>query len=113
MCCVHLPIIQSLRMVEKCNWISFQAHPTQFNKKEDHHPDFHGVFVCQASRRDPEQLLGEVLGNRKLVLVQVTGFKMAKLDDDWGMNERLKGQMDAQGYGLSLTKIQTGLVPFD
>ncbi len=100
-------------MSEKCNWISFQAHPTQFNKKEDHHPDFHGVFVCQMARREPEQLLREVLGNHKLVLVQVTGSKSVKLDDDWGMNERLKSQIAEQGYGISLTKIHTGAVPYD
>lgn len=100
-------------MADKCNWITFQAHPTQFNKKEDHHPDFHGVFVCQTARREPEQLLAEVLRNQKLVLVQITGSKLVKQDDDWGMNERLKSQIDQQGYGVSLTKIHQGLVPFD
>lgn len=100
-------------MSEKCNWIVFQAHPTQFNKKEDHHPDFRGVFVCQTLRREPEQLLREVLGNQKLVLVQITGSKAAKRSDDWGMNERLKAQLDQQGYGIALTKIQQGKVPFD
>jgi hypothetical protein len=110
---VHDSIIQSRRMAEKCSWIAFQAHPTQFNKKEDHHPDFHGVFVCQMSRREPEQLLHEVLANRKLVLVQITVTKSVKPEDDWGMNERLKSQMDEQGYGLSLIKIHTGAVPYD
>jgi hypothetical protein len=100
-------------MPEKCNWIVFQAHATQFNKKEDHHPDFFGTFVCPALRREPEQLLGEVLSNQKLFLVQINSTKSVDKDADWGMNERLKAQIDDQGFGLSMTKIQQGVVPFD
>ena len=100
-------------MAEKCNWISFQAHATQFNKKEDHHPDFFGAFVCPASRPEPEQLLGELLRNRKLFLVQISGSKSVDKASDWGMHERLKAQIDDQGYGLSLMKIQQAVVPFD
>jgi hypothetical protein len=97
--------IQSRRMAEKCNWIVFQAHPRRFEETEDEHPDFFGVFVVPASRREPEMLLGEVLTNRKLFLAQITGSKSVPLTDDWGMNERLKAQMNEQGYGMSLTKI--------
>ena len=92
-------------MSEKCNWIVFQAHPTRFEETEDEHPDFFGVFVCPASRRDPEQLLGEVLSNRKLFLAFITNSKSVIRSDDWGMNERLKSQIDEQGFGMSLTKI--------
>jgi hypothetical protein len=92
-------------MAEKCSWIVFQAHPRRFEETEDEHPDFFGVFVVPASRREPEMLLGEVLTNRKLFLAQVTDVKLVIQTDDWGMNERLKSQMNEQGYGMSLTKI--------
>lgn len=92
-------------MAEKCNWIVFQAHPRRFEETEDEHPDFFGVFVCPTSRRDPELLLGEVLSNRKLFLAQITDVRLVAETDDWGMNERLKTQMNEQGYGISLTKI--------
>jgi len=35
------------------------------------------------------------------------------MKDDWGMNERLKAQVDEQGFGLSLTKIHHGRAPQD
>ena len=92
-------------MAEVCNWITFQAHPRRFEETEDEHPDFFGVFVCPVSRREPEQLLGEVLSNRKLFLAQMTDSRSVKKADDWGMNERLKTQIDDQGYGISLMKI--------
>jgi len=92
-------------MAEACNWITFQAHPTRFEESEDDHPDFFGVFVCPGSRREPEQLLGEVLSNRKLFLAQISDTRFVPTSDDWGMNERLKGQLDVEGYGISLTKI--------
>jgi hypothetical protein len=92
-------------MAEKCNWITFQAHTNRYNADEDDHPDFFGVFVCPMLRREPEQLLGEVLSNRKLFLVQISDTRAVSRDDDWGMNERLKAQMDEQGFGFALTKI--------
>jgi len=92
-------------MAEKCNWITFQAHSRRFEETEDEHPDFFGVFVCPELRREPELLLGEVLSNRRLFLAQVTDTRSVKKADDWGMNERLKTQMDEQGYGMALTKI--------
>jgi hypothetical protein len=92
-------------MPEKCNWITFQAHRTRYDESEDEHPDFFGVFVCPASRNEPEQLLGEVLSNRNLFLAQITGSRSVKQADDWGMNERLKSQMADHGFAISLTKI--------
>ena len=100
-------------MDKTCNWIVFQAHPTRFAESEDEHPDFFGVFVCPASRREPELLLGEVLGNRKLFLTQIRDRRSVAQRDDWGMNERLKAQIEEQGYGLSLTKIHYGAATFD
>jgi len=100
-------------MAEKCTWIVFHAHPTRFVKKDDHHPDFFGIFVCPTSRRDPEQLLGELLSNRKLLLVEIDLQQLKPKDADWGMNERLKAQMDEQGFGLALTKMQRQAVPLD
>ena len=100
-------------MAEAYNWIVFQAHPTRFVESEDEHPEFFGVFICPKSRREPEQLLVEVLGNRKLFLAQVTNQRTVSASDDWGMNERLRGQIDQQGYGMSVTKVQTGAIPYD
>ena len=100
-------------MSEKCNWIAFQAHATQFNKKEDHHPDFFGTFICPISRPEPEQLLGELIRNKNLFLVQISSTKTVLKSADWGMHERLKAQVDEQGYGLALMKIQQAVVPFD
>jgi len=100
-------------MADMCTWIVFHAHPTRFVKEEDHHPDFFGVFVCPTSRREPEQLLGELLSNRKLVLVEIGNNQLKSRAADWGMNERLKAQMDEQGFGLALTKMQRQAVPLD
>ena len=96
-------------MAETCNWIVFHAHPTRMGEEEDEHPDFYGVFVCPASRREPEVLLEEVLVNRKLFLAQIVEHRALKLDIDWGMNERLKAQVEQAGFGLSLTKLERGL----
>jgi hypothetical protein len=100
-------------MAEAYNWIVFQAHPTRFVESEDEHPEFFGVFICPALRREPEQLLVEVLSNRKLFLAQVTNQRTVKDDADWGMNERLKSQIAQQGYGMTVTKVQTGAIPYD
>jgi hypothetical protein len=100
-------------MSELCTWIVFNAHPTKFTKKEDEHPDFFGIFVCPVSRRDPEELLGEILGNRKLFLTRINEHKSVKKSADWGMNERLKSQVDEHGFGVSLTKVHQGLIPPD
>jgi len=100
-------------MPEKCTWITFYAHPGKFVKEEDRHPDFFGVFVCPESRRDPDQLLGELLSNRHLVLVEIGNNQLKPKSADWGMNERLKVQMDEHGYGLSLTKMQRQKIPLD
>lgn len=100
-------------MPEKCLWIVFHAHPTRFEKSRDHHPDFLGVFVCAASRREPEQLLGEVLANRKLFLAEIRSHQLKPKAEDWGMNERLKTQFEEEGFGLSLTKMHHLAVPLD
>jgi len=98
-------------MVEACNWIVFHAHSTPFVESEDKHPDFFGNFICPESRRDPEQLLGEVLDNQKLFLTQISGSRLVSKTADWGMHERLKVQVEEQGYGFSLTKIHLVSVP--
>jgi hypothetical protein len=100
-------------MAEKCTWIVFHAHPTQFLESEDEHPDFHGTFVCPSLRSEPELLLAEVLTNRKLFLAEITDHRMKAMEIDWGMNERLKAQMDEQGFGLALTKLQRGMTTGD
>jgi hypothetical protein len=91
-------------MAEMYTWITFHAHPTQFVQEEDFHPDFFGTFVCPLLRPEPEQLLKEILGNRKLSLIEIRNTQKKSGTDDWGMNERLKKQMD-EGYGLSLVKL--------
>jgi hypothetical protein len=100
-------------MSEACNWITFHAHTTQIVESKEHHPDFFGVFVCPASRRDPEDLLGEILSNRKLFLTKISDRRSVAQTADWGMNERLKVQVEEQGYGFSLTKIHQVIVPVD
>ena len=104
-------------MTEICTWIVFHAHPTQFikekGKEEDFHPDFFGVFVCPELRTEPEQLLGEVLGNRNLTLVYRADTQLKSKSVDWGMHERLKAQMDEQGYGMSLIKLHQVVVDAD
>jgi hypothetical protein len=95
-------------MAEIFTWIVFHAHPAQFVEEEDFHPDFFGTFVCPVSRPEPEQLLKEVLGNRKLALIDIRGVQRKSIADDWGMHERLKSQLD-EGYGMSL--IKTVLAP--
>jgi hypothetical protein len=92
-------------MPEKVTWIIFNAHPTGFIEEEDFHPDFFGTFVCPALRSEPEQLLKEVLGNQKLTLIQINSTQLKSRADDWGMNERLKAQLDEQGFGISLVKV--------
>ena len=94
-------------MPDMCNWMVFSAHPTQFiTKEEDFHPEFFGTFACPVLRSEPEQLLKEILGNRKLSMVNLNDSRVVSRDADWGMNERLKGQIDDHGYGLSLVKMQ-------
>jgi len=100
-------------MAEACNWIVFHTHTSQLAESEDQHPDFFGVFVCPASRRDPEDLLGEILSNRKLFLTKISDSRSVDKAADWGMHERLKTQVEEQGYGLSLTKIHQVIVPVD
>lgn len=95
-------------MAEIYTWIQFHAHPTQFVEEEDFHPDFFGTFVCPVLRSEPEQLLREVLSNRKLSLIEIRSTQKKSLADDWGMNERLKSQLE-EGYGMSLVKMT--LVP--
>jgi hypothetical protein len=107
------PVIQSWSMPEKCTWITFHAHPTKFVKEEDHHPDFFGVFVCPTSRRDPEHLLEELLTNRKLLLTEIRSNQLKAQTVDWGMNERLKAEIDDHGYGLALTKMHYVTLPAD
>ena len=98
-------------MSETYTWIVFSAHPSPFSEKEDDHPDFFGIFVCPVSRRDPEQLLDEVLRNRKLFLARINDQKTVKKSADWGMNERLKSEVEEHGYGMSVTKVHQGLIP--
>jgi hypothetical protein len=106
-------IIQSRRMAEAFNWIVFQAHPSRIDDLEEEHPEYFGVFICPMARREPEQLLVEVLGNRKLFLAQVTDQRKAFAKDDWGMHERLKPEIEQQGYALAVMKVQAGAVPYD
>jgi hypothetical protein len=96
-------------MSEACTWIVFRAHPTRFTESEDEHPDFFGVFVCPMSRREPELLLGEILSNRKLFLARIDESRSVDPKADWGVNERLKAQVEEQGYGISLTKVHQAL----
>ena len=91
-------------MADMYTWIIFHAHPTQFIEEEDFHPDFLGTFVCPVLRAEPEQLLKEILGNRKLSLIDIKDTRLRSGADDWGMNERLKSQLN-EGYGLSLVKL--------
>lgn len=98
---------------EKCTWLTFHAHPTAFIQEEDFHPDFFGTFVCPELRTEPEQLLKEVLTNQKLSLIEVRGKQVKLREDDWGMNERLKKQIDQQGYGISLIKMHARPVEVD
>jgi hypothetical protein len=58
------------------------------------------------SRREAEELLLEVLTIRKVFLVQITDRRRVKRDAFWGMNERLKQQIDELGYGIALTKVK-------
>jgi hypothetical protein len=93
-------------MTEKITWITFHAHPTQLVEEEDFHPDFFGVFVVPVSRSEPQSLLKEVLGNRKLSLIDISNTQLKSKADDWGINERLKGQIDDHGFGINLVKMQ-------
>jgi hypothetical protein len=93
-------------MAEKYTWIVFKAHPFQLVQEEDFHPDFIGTFVCPSSRSEPELLLKEVLGNRKLALIDITGTQLKSKADEWGMNERLKASLDEMGYGIAMVKMQ-------
>ena len=98
-------------MAEMVTWIVFHAHPAQFVEEEDFHPDFFGVFVCPVLRSEPEQLLGEVLANRKLALVDREDARLKSKSTDWGLHERLKIEVEEQGYGISLIKMN--VVPVD
>lgn len=100
-------------MADLCTWLVFQAHPTPTVESEDDHPEFFGTFVCPASRSEPEQLLREILGNRQLFLTEVTTRRKMSPDVDWGMNERLKAQVDQQGYGFSLIKMHARPLPLE
>ena len=100
-------------MSDACTWIVFHAHPTRLVESKKEHADFYGTFVCPASRSEPDQLLAEVLANRKLFLAKIVDRRSKVRADDWGMNERLKAQVQEQGFGLALTKIHHGLVPRD
>jgi len=100
-------------MAELYRWIGFNAHPTAFIEEEDFHPDFFGTFVCPELRTEPEELLKEVLTNQKLSLIEIRAKQMKSSDEDWGMNERLKKQVDQQGYGLSLVKMHTRPIEVD
>ena len=91
-------------MAEMYTWILFHAHPAQFVEEEGFHPDFFGTFICPALRSEPEQLLKEVLNNRKLSLIDIRSTQKKSIVDDWGMNERLKSQLE-EGYGMSLVKM--------
>jgi len=95
-------------MAEMYTWIVFHAHPAQFVQEDDFHPDFCGTFVCHVLRSEPEQLLKEILRNRKLSLIDIRSTQRKSDADDWGMNERLKSQLE-EGYGMSLVKMT--LVP--
>jgi hypothetical protein len=92
-------------MIEKYTWIVFHAHPTHMVQEEDFHPDFFGTFVCPSSRSRPEELLKELLGNRELSLIDIRSTELKSKADEWGMNERLKGPLDEQGYAISLVKM--------
>jgi hypothetical protein len=92
-------------MPEKINWITFRAHSSHWTGKEDSHPDFFGTFVCPVARTEPEQLLKELLTNRKLFLVQITDTEVKKESDNWGLHERLKSSVASQGYGIALLKM--------
>jgi hypothetical protein len=96
-------------MAERCNWIIFYAHPRRLAGDEEEAPEFYGVFVCPLSRREPEGLLEEALTNRKLFLSQIVERRVMKPEADWGMNERLKAEVERLGYGLRVTKLQRGM----
>ena len=100
-------------MAEMYRWIRFRAHPGEFNEEEDSHPDFFGIFVSQDQRREPEQLLRELLSNRKLSLIDISGTQLMSGADDWGMNERLKRDVGEQGYGISLVKLHAAPSEWD
>jgi hypothetical protein len=100
-------------MAEKCTWITFYAHPSQFKEDEDFHPDFFGTFVCPELRTHPEELVHEVLKNQKLALIEIRGKQIKFREDDWGMNERLKKQIDQQGYGMALVKMHPKPIEVD
>ena len=48
-----------------------------------------------------------------IFLAQIRDSRSVSQTSDWGMNERLKAQIEEQGYGLSLTKIHHGAATFD
>jgi hypothetical protein len=100
-------------MAERCNWILFYAHPQRFDKDEDVQPDFYGVFVYPLDRREPEALLEEMLSNRSLYLARIVEQRRMKLDDGWGLNEKLKVPYAKEGLVLSLMQIKHGALPRD
>ncbi|MEJ0000175.1 MAG: hypothetical protein WDO13_14010 [Verrucomicrobiota bacterium] len=100
-------------MAERVRWISFRAHPSRLREDDDQAPDYFGIFVCPLARSAPEELLGELLGNRSLFLAQVDSSRPEKAEEPWGLHERLKVQVQRQGYGLALTKVQRGPASMD
>jgi hypothetical protein len=93
-------------MAERCNWIIFYAHPRRLAGDEEEAPEFYGVFVCPLSRREPEGLLEEALTNRKLFLSQIVERRVMKPEADWGMNERLKAEVERLGWKSELIEGQ-------
>src|SRR5476651_2539567 len=92
-------------MAEMYTWIVFHAHPTAFIQEEDFHPDYFGTFAVPAERTEPELLLKELLGNQKLSMTNLNSKQLKSKSLDWGLNERLKKEVDDQGYGLNLIKM--------
>jgi hypothetical protein len=100
-------------MAEMYTWIVFHAHPTAFIKEEDFHPDYFGTFVCPALRTEPELLLKELLGNQQLSMTNLNSKQLKSKVLDWGLNERLKKDVDNHGYGLNLIKMHARPVEVD
>ena len=97
-------LFYSPRMPEKFTWIVFRAHPSRIDAEEDAQPDFFGNFVCPVSRTGAEDLLHELLKNRGLHLIHITNSVLKRGEEDWGVHERLKAEVERQGYGIALTK---------
>jgi hypothetical protein len=98
-------------MAGACNWILFYAHPHRINQDDEVRPDYYGVFVYPMDRREPEGLLQELLSNRSLYLARIVEQRRMKLDDGWGLNEKLKAVFVKEGLALSLMQIKHGVLP--